>query len=67
MYIYIYHERTIQLIQWIKVDIKCWKKTLVRFFYDIEMEHNDGLVQERRSPSALAMELRLSCTNSSMW
>ena len=23
----------------------------------------DGLVQERRNPSALAMELRLSCTN----
>ena len=26
----------------------------------------DGLVQERRNSSALAMELRLSCTNSSM-
>ena len=27
----------------------------------------DGLVQERRNSSALAMELRLSCTNSSIW
>ena len=25
--------------------------------------HIDGLVQERRNPSALEMELRLSCTN----
>ena len=28
--------------------------------------HIDGLVQERRSSSALAMELRLSCTNPSI-
>ena len=28
--------------------------------------HVDGLVQERRNSSALAMELRLSCTNSLM-
>ena len=27
----------------------------------------DGLLQERRNSSALAMELRLSCTNQSMW
>ena len=27
----------------------------------------DGLVQEKRNSSALAMELRLSCTNPSMW
>ena len=27
----------------------------------------DGLVQERRNSSALAMELRLSCTNPSTW
>ena len=26
----------------------------------------DGLVQERRNPSALAMDLRLSCTNPSI-
>ena len=26
-------------------------------------DHFDGLVQERRNFSALAMELRLSCTN----
>ena len=29
-------------------------------------EHTDGLVQERRNSSALAMELRLSCTNPSI-
>ena len=31
--------------------------------------HNsfDGLMQERRNSSALAMELRLSCTNTSVW
>ena len=28
--------------------------------------HFDGLVQERRNSSALAMELRLSCTNPSI-
>ena len=28
--------------------------------------HIDGLVQERRNSSALAMELRLSCTNPSI-
>ena len=28
--------------------------------------HTDRLVQERRNPSALAMELRLSCTNTSI-
>ena len=27
----------------------------------------DGLVQERRNSSALAMEFRLSCINSSQW
>ena len=31
-------------------------------YYDI-----DGLVQERRNSSALAMELRLSCTNPSKY
>ena len=29
--------------------------------------HLDALVQERRNSSALAMELRLSCTNPSTW
>ena len=29
--------------------------------------HIDGLVQERRNSSALAMELRLSCTNPSKY
>ena len=30
-------------------------------------DHIDGLVQERRKPSALAMELGLSCTNPSIY
>ena len=29
-------------------------------------DSDDGLVQERRNSSALALELRLSCTNPSM-
>ena len=29
----------------------------------VRQAHIDGLVQERRNSSALAMELRLSCTN----
>ena len=32
-----------------------------------DMTHIDQLVQERRNPSALAMELSLSCINPSMW
>ena len=31
----------------------------------IQQQHFDGLVQERRNSSALAMELHLSCTNPS--
>ena len=34
--------------------------------YDNSLLDVDGLVQERRNSSALAMELRLSCTNPSM-
>ena len=32
----------------------------------VDATHIDGLVQERRNSSALAMELRLSCTNPSI-
>ena len=32
----------------------------------LQQYHSDGLVQERRNSSALAMELRLSCTNPSI-
>ena len=31
------------------------------------IHHIDGFVQERRNSSALAMELRLSCTNPSIY
>ena len=30
-------------------------------------DHIDGLGQERRNSSVLAMELRLACTNPSIW
>ena len=33
----------------------------------MEIQQIDGLVQGRRNSSALAMELRLSCTNPSKW
>ena len=36
-------------------------------FIDPVWRYIDGLVQERRNSSALAMELRLSCTNPSIW
>ena len=38
-------------------------------FHQVQLtksQHFDGLVQERRKSSALAMELRLSCTNLSI-
>ena len=36
------------------------------FAFNTERPYIDGLAQERRNSSALAMELRLSCTNSSI-
>ena len=35
--------------------------------YELFRPHIDGLVQERRNSSALAMELRFSCANASVW
>ena len=32
----------------------------------VEIEHLDGLIQERRNSIANALELRLSCTNPSI-
>ena len=46
----------------------CWLLTSVWYFSVVpccSVEHIDGLVQERPKSSALAMELRLSCTNPS--
>ena len=40
---------------------------IVRDSWQWPSDHVDGLVQERRNSSALAMELRLSSTNPSMW
>ena len=37
------------------------------FFEGNTFQNIDGLVQERRNSSALAMELRLFCTNPSIW
>ena len=36
-------------------------------FQILQREYMDRLVQERRNSNALAMELRLSCTNPSIW
>ena len=39
---------------------------IIIYFHTIHQQphhHFDGLVQERRNSSALALELRLSCTN----
>ena len=33
----------------------------------LSTKHIDGLVQERRNSSVLAMELRISCINPSIW
>ena len=42
-----------------KVYLICGGETVTRYI--------DGLVQERRNPSALAIESRLSCTNPSIY
>ena len=42
--------------------ILCWKETILTRW---GLDNIDRLVQERRNSSALAMELRLSCTNPS--
>ena len=65
IYIYIYsfpgpcHLDTLNMFHWeiyFFIAIKIWKR------YNI-----DGLVYERRNSVAIAMELRLSCTNPSIW
>ena len=42
--------------------IKCHYRNDFVFYFVLMWRHIDGLVQERRNSSALAMELRLSCT-----
>ena len=42
--------------------IKCHYRNDFVFYFVLMWRHIDGLVQERRISSALAMELRLSCT-----
>ena len=44
------------------INLLNWKRS-VKF----GCHHVDGLVQERRNSSVLAMKLHLSCTNPSMW
>ena len=52
--------------QWWNLDLPCdlWQVGSWKFFYFKEIIN--GLVQERCNSSALAMELRLSCTNPSI-
>ena len=41
--------------------------TIESRYNTVHFLHIDGLVQERRNPSANAMELHFSCTNPSIW
>ena len=40
---------------------KCWQHIVAK------SHHSDGLLQERRNSSALAMDLRLSCIKPSIY
>ena len=52
--------------RWVETPLRSlWRH--VMWCHDSMRRHIDGLVQERRKPSALAMELRLSCTNPSKY
>ena len=51
------------LIEQIRIKLLWLSKNLMA----TELENIDGLVQERCNSSGLAMELRLSCTNPSIW
>ena len=60
------------LLAWFMTKCMKWKQnTNVQrgHFFSIwpSLSHIDGLVQERRNSSALAMELRLSCINPSIF
>ena len=50
-------KKTVTLQTFVNVDEPFW----------MSGEYVDGLVQETRNSSALAMELRLSCTNPSLY
>ena len=55
---------------WLCYDDTALYQVEILFIYilnDFGFEHIDGLAQERRNSSALAMELCLSCTNHSMY
>ena len=45
--------------------LNMWKA--IKGSNDESLQHIDGLVQEKRNSKALAMELRLSCTNPSIY
>ena len=51
----------------VKVVIMVDPEMPLRYSSPCPCENIDGLVQERRNSSALAMELRLFCTNPSIW
>ena len=64
-YIFIYsivHEDQAMTFYW-----HWWRTRSTHFTLNPLSFQIDGLVQERRNSSALAMELRLSCTNPSRW
>ena len=43
-----------------------WNRKQLFIMHNSMIRYIDGLVQERRNSSALAMELRLSCANPSI-
>ena len=61
-HVYCMRANNVSLWLWIKIWVcYCWVGGMWR------INHIDGLVQERRNSSALAMELRLSRTNPSIY
>ena len=63
-----YHRGNVRLMECSQLhwDIN-WNSSACISTYDIYKRYINGLVQERRNSSALAMELRLSCTNPSIY
>ena len=51
----------------LRTEIVELESKIVDILSSLPYAHIEGLVQERRNSSALAMELRLSCTNPSIY
>ena len=62
----IYVTTVIVSSQWPNLPVIDWLVSKEYYSTQLISQHIDGLVQERRNSSALAMELRLSCTKPSI-